>query len=162
VVLVGLPGTGKSTVARVLAERLSVPAVDTDKVLETKLPGGVSDYIVNFGVAPFRAEELQVLREAVGTDVVLSTGGGIVETPEARQLLQSQFVVWLDAPDQVLLPRLERGNRPLLGTDKAQGLATLRSNRESLYREIATKQIDASLASEVLAEEILEFLMGNA
>jgi shikimate kinase len=162
VVLVGLPGTGKSTVAKVLAEKLAIPAVDTDKVLEAKLPGGVSDYIVNFGVAPFRAEELQVLRDAVGTDVVLSTGGGVVETPEARQLLQSQLVVWLDAPDEVLLPRLERGNRPLLGTDRAQGLSNLRLEREELYREVSSKQIDASLSSEALAEEISEFLKGNA
>ena len=144
VVLVGLPGTGKSAVAKIVAESLSVPAVDTDRVLDTKLPGGVADYIVNFGEAPFRNEELRTLKDELVTDVVVSTGGGIVELSEARVLLSPQVVVWLDAPDEVLLPRVERGARPLLGSDKATGLAALRMRRSSLYEEISDFKIDCS------------------
>jgi shikimate kinase len=162
VVLVGLPGTGKSAVATIVADSLEIPAVDTDRVLETKLPDGVASYLVNFGEAPFRREELRALADALGTDVVVSTGGGIVETPESRALLANQVVMWLDAPDGVLLPRLENGNRPLLGETKATGLATLRERRSALYAEVADFKIDCSVAATEVAARIVTLLGAQA
>jgi shikimate kinase len=160
VVLVGLPGTGKSAVARGVGEALLIPAVDTDAVLETRLPGGVAGYLRTFGEEPFRHEELQALEEALGTDVVVSTGGGIVETPMARELLATQFVVWLDATDEQLVPRLIDGNRPLLGEDKAQGLARLRERRTTWYESVADTKVDCAHSIEEVTKAVL-LAIGN-
>lgn len=155
-VLVGLPGTGKSATAKAVAAALNVPAVDTDAVLESRLPGGVAGYLQTFGEEPFRAEEYQVLVEALASDDVVSTGGGVIESAKARAVLSGELVVWLDANDEYLLPRLVKGNRPLLGDDHAAGLATLRDRRSRWYQEVSTINIDCSRSVDEVSHAILE------
>jgi len=76
-------------------------------------------------------------------DVVVSTGGGVVTSNEARELLGSQVTLWLDGGDDVLIARLEGGDRPLLGEDMKTDLARLRAQREDWYREVSLSRVDA-------------------
>ena len=141
-VLVGLPGTGKSTLAHLLAQDWGCSAVDTDEVLSASVGCSPGEYLRTRGVEAFRREELAAIRRAVALDVVVATGGGAVSTPEARALLRAQPTIWLDCPDEELVARVSDGDRPLLGSDAARGLARLRSEREGWYREVAVARVD--------------------
>src|SRR5205085_1776078 len=93
VFLVGMRGSGKSTLGRSLAAHLRRPFLDLDAVFESQLPGGetIKEYVSRCGWEPFRAGELAVLQSMVrdhSYGCVISCGGGVVETPAAVELLQ--------------------------------------------------------------------------
>ena len=157
-VLVGLPGTGKSTLARRLGKSWGCAVVDTDDVLSASVGCSPGQYLRTSGVDAFRREELAALRCAVVLDAVVATGGGVVSTPEARALLRSQITVWLDCSDEVLAARVGDGDRPLLGDDPPHAIAALRLERESLYREVSIARVDTSGDLDEAMERVQEAL----
>ncbi|HEY1761365.1 MAG TPA: shikimate kinase [Acidimicrobiales bacterium] len=157
-VLVGLPGAGKTTLAGVLAQHWGCDVVDTDDVLATKVGEPAADYLRQHGEEEFRRRELDALRTALQTDAVIATGAGIVTTAPARALIAKETVVWLDCNDATLTVRVGPGERPLLGEDHAGALARLRSERESWYESVARVRIDASGTPDEVASRILHAL----
>jgi shikimate kinase len=145
-ILVGLPGVGKTTLARSLAERLRVTAWDTDDILATAVGTSAAAFLRNEGELAFRARELEALTIALdGTsDAVIATGGGIVCSSDARAVLSEQFTLWLDCDDDVIVSRLGDLDRPLLDGGPRDSLARLRAEREEWYREVSRARIDAS------------------
>ncbi len=143
-VLVGLPGVGKTTVARLLAATWQCEAVDTDDLLSVAVGCPAPQFLRREGVAAFRQAELNALREALQGDVVVATGGGVVTTPEARMILLDEVTLWQDCDDATLVPRLGGVERPLLGEDPVASLRQLRSEREVFYQEVARARVDAS------------------
>lgn len=145
IALVGLSGSGKTTVARVLAEQLAMPLADTDALLADRegLPTAV--LLTTRGEPVFRELEAAVLAEALGgSPQIVATGGGIVLREANRALLRERaFVVWLDASDPVLLARLRADTyeRPLLAGDAAARLAALRAARAARYASVARLRI---------------------
>jgi len=162
VALIGLPGTGKSTVARHLAKRLGCEAFDTDAAVEALTAEGIPDFVQRRGWAAFRAHEQRVLHEALERDrVVIATGGGVVESARlADRLAAAATVVWLYAPASILLDRLaaDAQPRPLLASEPERRLAELARRREPLYARIADLTLDtagsdpATLARRIAAE----------
>jgi shikimate kinase len=140
-VLVGLPGAGKSTVGRQVARRLGLPFNDSDHVIEQRLGCSIRDYFEREGEAAFRDIEESVVRELSHAPAgVLATGGGVVLRPANReQLRQAGHVVYLRTSAEELYRRLRHDrHRPLLQVDDP--LARLRSlyqERDPLYRETA-------------------------
>src|SRR4051794_3988562 len=116
-----MPGSGKTTVGPLLAARLGSRFVDLDAVVVTVSGQDVAQIFASEGEAGFRRRELAALSDlvAAGDPVVVATGGGLVTTPEARDLLRGLTCVWLDAPVETLLTRLhgEAAGRPLLAAD---------------------------------------------
>jgi len=143
-VLVGLPGVGKTTVALELARRLACEVCDTDTVFSEREGATVQDVLRTRGEVVFRALEAECLASLVADDLIVSTGGGIVTTAQSRALLKGERTIWLDAPDRVVLERLTDGDRPLLGDDPAERLAQLREERTPWYEEVAWARVDAS------------------
>jgi shikimate kinase len=143
-VLVGLPGAGKSTIARSLAETWRVDVVDTDDVVATLVGVPVAAFLREHGEAAFRARELEALESALEGDVIVATGAGIVTTNDGRTLLKRECTIWLDADDETLLFRVGVGDRPLLGEDHREGLKELRADREGYYREVARARVDTA------------------
>ncbi len=139
--LIGLPGSGKSTVGRQLARRLHCPFVDSDQVLEERLGCSIRAYFEREGEERFRDMEQAVLDELTQRpDCVLSTGGGAVLRPTNRENLKSRTqVVYLKSSPDELFRRLRHDtNRPLLQVADPLGrLRELYAVRDPLYREVA-------------------------
>jgi shikimate kinase len=143
-VLVGLPGVGKSALALALASTLDCGSLDTDDQLASDVGMAAGEYLRIAGVEKFRDRELDALRRALRADAVVATGAGVIENGAARDLLREQVTVWLDCDDEILVTRVADGDRPLLGADPRSALAALRGRRETWYRAVARVRVDAS------------------
>jgi shikimate kinase len=144
-VLVGMPGSGKSTIGRRLAKALGVPLLDTDaKIVETT-GRSIADIFVD-GEAEFRRIEAEVVCAALAEhDGVVSLGGGAVTTPAVREALAGHTVVYLEISASEGVRRTSGGGRPLLATDDPDArFRALMSDRVPLYREVATLRVNTN------------------
>ncbi len=145
VVLVGLMGSGKSTVGRMVAHSLGFGFADTDTLISEAAGQTIPDIFAAEGEDGFRARETAALRSLVGRDgMVIATGGGIVTRPENLPLLKRLgFVVWLNADPGVLYRRTAHSHdRPLLrNEDPAGTLLRLHEARSPLYAEASDMKI---------------------
>ena len=139
--LVGLPGSGKSTVGRQLARRLQQPFFDSDHVIEERLGCSIREFFEREGEDRFRDIEESVLDELTQIPkAVVSTGGGAVIRPATRQRLRERCkVVYLNSAPEEIFRRLRHDqNRPLLQVaDPRARLRDLYAARDPLYRETA-------------------------
>jgi shikimate kinase len=149
--LVGMPGSGKSTVGRQLSRRLALPFFDSDHLIEQRLGCSIREYFAREGEDAFRDVEEQVLRElAQGPSAVVATGGGAVLRPGTREALrQGGKVIYLRSSPEDLYRRLRHDTqRPLLQVaDPMARLRALHAERDPLYRETAHFQIDTGRPS---------------
>ena len=149
--LIGLPGSGKSTVGRQLARRLALPFVDSDHVIEQRLGCPIRQYFEREGEAAFRDVEEAVLDELSRADSgILSTGGGaVLSEANRRHLRERGLVVYLKSSPDELFRRLRHDrNRPLLQVaDPLARLRDLYAIRDPLYRETAHFAIETGRPS---------------
>ena len=144
VVLVGLPGAGKSKVGRLLAERLGVDHIDTDALVVEREGRSIADIFATDGEAAFRVMETEAVAEALTHEAVVSLGGGAAATPAVRNLPSGRTVVYIDAPHDELVRRTaSKNHRPLLAQDPSGTLARLRTEREPHYRAVATIVVES-------------------
>jgi shikimate kinase len=141
VALIGLPGSGKSTVGRQLARRLQLPFFDSDHAIEQQLGCSIREYFEREGEDRFRDVEESVINELTQNQQgVLSTGGGVILRPANRQHLHQRCqVVYLNStPDEIFRRLRHDVNRPLLQVaDPLNRLRDLYTVRDPLYRETA-------------------------
>jgi shikimate kinase len=151
VALIGLPGSGKSTVGRQLSRRLQLPFSDSDHVIEQRLGCSIREYFEREGEASFRDLEQAVIDDLTLTPTgVLSTGGGVVLRPANRDHLHSRtHVIYLNSSPDELFRRLRHDkSRPLLQVaDPLQRLRDLHAQRDPLYRETAHFSVDTGRPS---------------
>ena len=141
-ILIGLPGSGKSTVGRQLARRLGLEFTDSDHVIEQRIGCSIRDFFSREGEAAFRDVEEAVIEELTRREAgtVIATGGGAVLRPANRQHLHERCsAIYLRSSPEELFRRLRHDkNRPLLQVDDPLGrLRTLYEERDPLYRETA-------------------------
>jgi shikimate kinase len=163
VYLVGMPGSGKSTVGRELAGRYGTPFIDLDARIESGAGQDVSAIFAERGEGAFRALEARALLEASAEDpAVVACGGGVVLEPANRIVLRNTGIaVFLDVPLDQLRERVTPGaDRPLIREDG--DLERLLSEREPLYREFAAHVVDASGPPGEVADAIVEELRWSA
>jgi len=140
--LVGMPGSGKSTVGRHLARRLDVPFVDLDQRMESVLGTSIRSYFEQHGEDSFRERETALMAEIAAEpgNMVLSTGGGIVlRQPNRAALRDFGHVLYLRAsPDEIFKRVRHDKARPLLQVaNPLERLRELYAVRDPLYREVA-------------------------
>lgn len=146
VVLVGAPGSGKTTVGRLLAERLAAGFRDVDHDIEATAGKPIGEIFVDEGEAAFRElERAAVVTALAEHDGVLALGGGAIGDPGTRALLRDHNVVFLDVSlsDAATRIGLNRDRPLLLGNLRAQ-LRRMIDERRPLYREVATSTVDTS------------------
>jgi shikimate kinase len=160
VVLVGPPGSGKSTIAGLLAERLGVKHRDTDADIEAGAGTPISDIFVDHGEPHFRALERAAIVAALKDDVVVSLGGGAILDPDTRADLAGHNVVFLDVSLGEAAKRVGLGvARPLLLGNVRTQLRNLMEARRPLYVEVAKLVVQTdNRTPDDIADEILEHL----
>jgi shikimate kinase len=142
--LVGMMGSGKTTVAQILAPQLEYRYFDTDRLIEQVAGQSIPDIFAESGEAAFRELETKVLSELCAyTRLVVATGGGIILNRQNWSYLQHGVVVWLDVPVEQLYQRLEGDTtRPLLrDPDPMAKLRSLLDQRQSLYSQADVRVI---------------------
>ncbi len=161
--LVGPMGAGKSTVGRLLAEKLHYQFMDSDHEIESRTGASIPMIFDIEGESGFREREAQMIDELTQrTETVLATGGGVVEREVNRQHLRSRgFVVYLKSPVKALIQRTRHDrNRPLLQTgDPAKVLRELMEKREPWYIEMADLVVETQQVSvHRVVKQVLERL----
>jgi len=145
-ILVGMMGSGKTTVGRELAGRLGWSFLDSDALVEAATGSTVAELFAERGEEAFRAEEARVLAEslAASTPAVVSAAGGAVLAADTRALFAAEaIVVWLRADPATLSARVGTGvGRPLLADHPAARLVELDAVRRPLYEEVADVVVD--------------------
>jgi len=162
VYLVGMMGAGKSAVGRPLAAALGYRFLDADSALEQAAARPIPAVFAEEGEEGFRQLETAVLDRIAGFhSLVVATGGGVVTRPVNWGHLQQGVVVWLDAPETLLLARLRADPtpRPLLSDpDPAARLATLLEARRPLYAQADLHVVQVEAPPEAVALQVLEAL----
>ena len=160
--LVGMMGAGKSAVGRPLAEALGYRFLDADQAIEQVAGCTIPQLFASEGEAGFRQLETQVLTGiASWHSLVVATGGGVVLRPENWGVMHQGAVIWLDAPETLLLERLaaDPTPRPLMqAADPAARLAELLEQRRPLYRQADLHILQSGEPPETVAALVLEAL----
>jgi shikimate kinase len=143
IVLVGAPGSGKSTVGALLAERLGMEFVDVDAVIEERIGKSVAEIFADDGEPAFRKLEEDTTAEQLRRPGVLALGGGAVLSAATRKALRDHQVVWLRVGVPAALHRVGLDTaRPLLLGNVRGRLIKLLGERTPLYDEVAVARVD--------------------
>ena len=136
--IIGLPGSGKSALSKLLAEYINYTFFDMDKVIESRESKTISKIFEESGEEYFREVESNVLEELSNIkNAVISTGGGAILKEKNRVLMKERgIVIFIDRPAELIVNNINVSERPLLVQDKNK-LIELSKKREALYRECA-------------------------
>ena len=144
-VLVGPPGSGKTTVGRVLARRLGLTFTDVDALIVERIGKSIAEMFTEDGEDAFRALEREVVAEALaGTDGVLALGGGSVLAASTRERLRGHRVVllWVGLADGLRRTGMSTARPLLAGVNPRATYKALLEARLGLYREVATLVVE--------------------
>jgi shikimate kinase len=162
IVIVGMPGSGKSAVGRKLAARFSIPFFDADEEIEAAAGMKIEQIFERYGEAEFRKGERRVIARLLEQPIqVLATGGGAFLDPETRALIRTKAIsVWLRADLETLLERTgRRSDRPLLKKgDPRDILKQLSVEREPIYAEADVTADSDNRPAEETVERVLKGL----
>jgi shikimate kinase len=166
IVLVGLMGAGKSTVGRIVAERMGCRLIDSDLTIGERTGSSVRELWERGGEATYRGLESTIVIDALAepSPLVVAAPGGVVLDPEVRRALHAAFTVWLRGAPGTLAARVRPGDhRPLLGTDPVAALTTMSSERADLYRQVADAVVDVDgVEAHLIAERVLALFHESA
>lgn len=160
VILIGPMGSGKTTIGRIIAQRLGLEFRDTDQTIETTVGRSISDIFLEDGEDAFRTLEKKILRdELLSDDTVLALGGGAPISIDAQSALRAiaSPVIYLDVSLATVAPRIGfNRDRPLLINNPRGQWQSLMEARRPIYEAIADTVIDANDKSQ---EDIVEEIM---
>ena len=156
--IIGMPGSGKSTLGLLLSEKLQYRFIDLDHEIEIDTGLKIKEIFENRGEDNFRKIETAMLREVIVKDnVIISTGGGTILKNE--EILKKSYNILLHCELSDLIKRASRNkNRPLLSSNVENKMKDLFNERKDLYNKIADLKIDASTNITKTVKDILNSL----
>ncbi|MBQ7097499.1 MAG: shikimate kinase [Clostridia bacterium] len=162
IILIGMPGCGKTTVGKLLATRLNRQFIDSDSVFQQTVHPNISEYFSSQGEDSFRCEETRILTQLVQkSDCIIATGGGIVECAENKDILQSGgMVVFIDRPTENIMEDIQTSTRPLLAQGKER-LLSLYERRYQKYIDFSHIQIKNIGSLQEVTDKIINEVNNN-
>ena len=158
--LIGIMGSGKTTIGRELGYRLSMNVVDTDEMIEKICQKPIKDIFQTEGEAAFRDHEEKILKSLSWPNTIVTTGGGIIIREENRKFMRENgLVIYLHTDPEVILERTAMDtSRPLLAHDRENQVTTLLNERIDNYLD-ADYIVNTSFKSiDTVTDEIIGFL----
>jgi shikimate kinase len=160
IVLIGPPGSGKSSVGKALSRKLSRPWIDTDTEVESRAGKKISEIFLEDGEATFRALERDVVDEVMGSEAgIVSLGGGsVLNEASQKRITTAKEVVFLDVSISNAAPRVGfNKDRPLLAINPRQQWLQLMEKRRPVYESLATITVSTdNKKPDQVADEIIE------
>ena len=167
IVLIGMMGSGKSAIAKKLAQKLDFSLFECDEIFENKFKMTIGQYFKNFGEESFRKEEENILKDLIKKEnIVISSGGGIVLNKNNRDLIFSDDVlsIYLKSTPNTIFERTKNNKkRPLLNVENPKNeIKKILDKRENLYNKAnLTIQNENKTINEVIEEIIKEIKKKN-
>jgi shikimate kinase len=162
IILIGPPGSGKSSVGKELANLMNLRHIDTDSLIETKVGKRIADIFLEDGESKFREIEREVVLDSLNLEnAVISLGGGsILDSEVAARLRNESNVVYLEVSISNAAPRVGfNTDRPLLVANPRQQWLKLMEARKSIYEELGSKQISTdNRKPKEIAKELMELI----
>ena len=160
IALIGMPGCGKSTIGKLLADRLNLQFIDMDSFIEDNFKTTVQA-LFSINEEHFRDRESEVCEIlSKKDDVVISTGGGVVKRESNITFLKKNcIVVFIDRDIEDILSDIDFTSRPLLTKDHKENLLRLHSERYELYKNYCDFSVKNDSSLEKLVEEIISKLL---
>ena len=162
IVLVGLPGCGKTTLGKLLAKGLDFSFIDCDKIIEETENTTISKIFELSGESGFRDIETKTLKSLLPVqNAVIATGGGCVERQENFEILRELgTVVFINRPVEKIIGDIDTSKRPLLADGNAR-LYALNERRLPLYKKVCDLDVLVDLTPEAAAEKIFDEVKKN-
>ena len=156
--VIGMPGSGKSTIGRVLSDHLKFEFYDTDEQIEIESQSKINDIFNKKGEEYFRKLERSIFKKLIlKKKIVVSTGGGIIL--KNKDLLKQTFNIYLKCDLETLIKRTSRNkNRPLLKNNVEKNIKILFNDRKEIYNEVSDFTINATSNTQKTIKTILEYL----
>ena len=161
IILIGMMGSGKSTISKILSEKLNLPLFDTDEIFEQQTNCKITDFFKNNGEEKFRKIESEILKETAKQDnCIISTGGGIILKENNRDILFKDDIltIYLKATSETIYQRIKNDKtRPLLLVENPQNeIEKILNSREQFYKLAKATIKTDSKDREEITEEILK------
>ncbi len=152
--LIGMPGSGKTTIGKMLAKKLNIPFVDLDGLIEKNALMFIDDIFDKYGEAKFRELETESLKQLPPLDYVISCGGGIITKKENKELMKG-LKVYIDTDIEIIRERLKHDyQRPLL---KKKSLETIYQERYLKYVDFA----DLMVSNDRIPEDAVHLILNH-
>jgi len=163
IALIGMMGSGKSTISKLLAKKLSYNALELDEIFEEKQKTTIAEYFKNFGEENFRKIESKILKDSLQKEsVVISTGGGAILKKENREILfcDDIFTIYLEADSETIYNRIKNDStRPLLKVEIPKDeIEKIIKKREQYYNLADLKVNTINKTQEEIVEVILKWI----
>ncbi|MBO4941166.1 MAG: shikimate kinase [Clostridia bacterium] len=156
IILIGMPGSGKTSIGKKLAMALGKEFFDSDAVFEESKNIKITDFFASYGESSFRNEETKILTELCKKKAaIISTGGGIVERNENKDILkQGGTVIFINRPVELIAGDIDSSNRPLLKNGKER-LFELYKRRIEKYKDFCDIEIENTADLNSAVEKII-------
>lgn len=162
-VLVGFMGVGKTTIGNLLARKLGLKFIDIDEQIELEMNMKIKDIFEQYGETYFRTLEHNILKQHINMNIILATGGGIIENPNNISLLKENKInIWVDTNINTMYNRIVNDvNRPNAMNKSFDAIKDLYFRRRSRYNEIAYISVNNDDELSDCVQEIHNFIIAE-